>query len=68
MNKCKIWGTSKKKPELGMRVQEKHKSVNDLILLAYMKNTRHKKVFTNLETFMIVRGESPKWADLFINI
>lgn len=44
MNKDKMLKTTNKKPELGMRKQEKHKRVKDLSLLAYMKKHAIKSV------------------------
>lgn len=41
---------------------------SNLSLLAYIKKRYHKKVFINSETLTIVKGEIPKWTDLFINI
>ena len=44
MNKHKMLKNANKKPELGMRKQEKHKRVKDLSLLVYMKKPAVKSI------------------------
>lgn len=66
MKKCKFWGLLTKS-KIWELERERQKSQR-LKLPSIYEKTCHKKMFINSETFTTVRGEIPKWADLFINI